>query len=201
MISANAELLSRETDPSEWLDNIRYENDRMGDLVTQLLELSRAENAQPDPEQLDLSRLVTGEVLPFESVAFERGMTIKSDIAEGIMIEGNRPRLSQLVSILLDNAVRHSGGGEIVLALREQGKNAVLTVENSGGEIPPDKLERLFERFYRVDGSRNSEGGHYGLGLAIARAVAEAHGGCISAASGDGKVVFTVSLPLKGCKK
>ena len=198
VISTNAELLSRQLGSNEWLDNIRYENERMGDLVTQLLDLSRAENAQVQMEELDLSRLVTGEALPFESVAYEHGLTIRSKIADGITLQGNRSQLSQLVSILLDNAIRHTDGGkEIELSLHRHGRHTVLAVENSGKEIPNEQQARLFERFYRLDEARSSEGNHYGLGLAIAKAIAEEHGGSISVACHDGKVIFTVSLPLK----
>ena len=198
VISTNAELLSRQLGSNEWLDNIRYENERMGALVTQLLDLSRAENVKMQMEELDLSRLVTGEALPFESVAFEHGLTIKSSIADGITLQGNRSQLSQLVSILLDNAIRHTDGGkEIGLSLRRHGHHAVLTVENRGKEIPAEQQARLFERFYRLDEARGSEGNHYGLGLAIAKAIAEEHGGKISVACRDEKVIFTVSFPLK----
>lgn len=198
VISTNAELLSRQLGSNEWLDNIRYENERMGDLVTQLLDLSRAENAKMQMEELDLSRLVTGEALPFESVAFEHGLTINSSIADGITLQGNRSQLSQLVSILLDNAIRHTDGGkEIGLSLRRHGRHAVLAVKNSGKEIPAEEQVRLFERFYRLDEARGSEGNHYGLGLAIAKAIAEEHGGNISVACRDEKVIFIVSFPLK----
>lgn len=198
VISTNAELLSRQLGSNEWLDNIRYENERMGDLVTQLLDLSRAENVQVQMEELDLSRLVTGEALPFESVAFEHGLTIKSMIADGIMLKGNRSQLSQLVSILLDNAIRHTDGGkEIGLSLCRHGRHVVLSVENSGKEIPTEQQARLFERFYRLDEARVSDGNHYGLGLAIAKAIVEEHGGNISVACRDEKVIFTVLLPLK----
>ncbi|MDO4989901.1 MAG: HAMP domain-containing sensor histidine kinase [Eubacteriales bacterium] len=197
VIGANAELLSRELGENEWLANIRYENERMGELVRQLLELSRAENAETPMEQLDLSRVVTGEVLAFESLAFEQGKTIESEIEDGIRMTGNRSQLAQLVSVLLDNAVRHAGGGEIGVTLRQQAHTAVLSVVNEGDEIPPDKLEHLFDRFYRLDEARSGEGQHYGLGLSIAKAVAEKHGGSIGVTCADGKVRFTVSLPAK----
>lgn len=198
VIAANEELLRRSTGGSEWLDNIRYENEKMGELVTRLLDLSRAENAQLPMEAVDLSRLVTGEVLPFESVAFEKGMTIDSDIAPDIEIRGDRAELSRLVSILLDNAIRHAEGDrDILLTLRRQGRHAVLTVENSAPPIPEEERSRLFERFYRMDSTRSAESGHYGLGLAIARAVTESHGGTISVTCPEGRVRFTAELPLK----
>ena len=86
---------------------------------------------------------------------------------------------------------------EIELSLKRQGHSAVLSAVNDGDEIPADKLEHLFDRFYRVDEARSNEGHHYGLGLSIAKAVAEKHGGNIAVSSQDGKVRFTVSIPEK----
>ncbi len=197
VISTNAELLSREIGENEWLVNIQYENERMGDLVRQLLNLSRAENMETPMETVNLSRVVTGEVLAFESVAFDQGKTIQSDIDEEIRVMGNQAQLTQITSILLDNAVRHGTGSEIELSLKRQGQSAVLSVVNDGDEIPPEKREHIFDRFYRVDEARNSEDHHYGLGLSIAKAVAEKHGGNIAVSSQDEKVRFTVSIPRK----
>ena len=197
VIGANAELLSRELGDNEWLTSIQYENERMGGLVKQLLDLSRAENAEIPMEQLDFSRVVTGEVLAFESLAFDQGKTIQSDIEDGVSITGNRTQLTQLVSVLLDNAIRHATGSEIEISLKRRAHAAVLSVVNEGDEIPPEKLEPLFDRFYRVDEARNSEGQHYGLGLSIAKAVAEKHGGSISVSCRDGKIQFAVSIPVR----
>ena len=197
VISTNAELLSREIGENEWLSNIVYENDRMGGLVRQLLDLSRAENAEILMEQVDLSRVVTGEALALEMLAFDHGRVFRTDIEDGVIFTGNKTQLTQLVSILLDNAIRHATGSEIGISLKRQGHHAVLSVVNDGDEIPRDKLEHLFDRFYRVDEARNSEGQHYGLGLSIAKAVVEKHGGSISVSCQDGKVRFTASIPMK----
>ena len=197
VISANAELLSRQLGENEWLANIRYENDRMGELIRQLLDLSRAEHKDTSMEDLDFSRIVTGEALAFESLAFDRGRILNTDIEEGIALTGNQTQLTQIVSVLLDNAVKHAAGGEISLSLKRQGHSAVLSVENEGDEIPAEKRELLFDRFYRLDETRAGEGQHYGLGLSIAKAVAENHGGSIEVACPDGKVRFTVTLPIK----
>ena len=197
VISTNAEMLSRELGENEWLANIQYENERMGDLVKQLLDLSRAENTELTKESIDFSRIVTGEALAFESLAFDQGKTIRSEIEDGIYISGSQTQLTQLVSVLLDNAVRHSTGSEIDVSLKHQGRAAILSVINDGDTIPPEKQEHLFDRFYRVDEARNSEGHHYGLGLSIAKAAAEKHDGNIRVSCYDGKVVFTVSLPIK----
>ena len=197
VVSANAELLSREIGENQWLSNIQYENERMGRLVGQLLELARTENVIPQRERLDFSRLVGGETLPFESVAFEKGLILNCDIANDLFVDGNSVQLKQLVSILLDNAIRHGvNGKEVSLFLKEERNFAKLSVINDGEEIPPEQKKQLFERFYRADTARNSEDQHYGLGLAIAKAIVTTHNGKIEVLCYDGKVEFAVHIQL-----
>lgn len=196
VVSANAELLARELGDNQWLSNIQYENERMGILVGQLLELARTENALPQMEHMDLSRLVAGEALPFESVAFEKGLELSCSIASGIAVMGNSTQLKQIVSILLDNAIDHCNGqGKVQLSLSREHGNARLSVINSGAEIPEQQRQRIFERFYRVDSVRNSEDKHYGLGLAIAKAITDSHKGHIEVLCYDGLVEFKVQIP------
>lgn len=196
VVSANAELLSREIGENQWLSNILYENERMGQLVCQLLDLARTENVAPQTERLDFSRLVVGGVLPFESVAFEKGLAIETDVKEKIFVDGNGGQLSQLVSILVDNAICHGLFGKAIsVTLTESNHHVILTVANDGEPIPPEKQEKLFERFYRVDEARSGEDSHYGLGLAIAKAIVNAHHGSIDVSCQDGEVRFAVKLP------
>ncbi len=196
VISANAELLARQTGDNEWLSNIRYENERMGNLVKELLELSRAENMPFQTETVDFSQLAAREVLPFESVAFEHGLTISSRIEEGLFVNGSSRMLEQLISILMDNAVSHaSGEGTINVSLRRERKSIVFCVENPGEAIPEESREHLFDRFYRTDEARKCDSVHYGLGLPIAKAVTESHKGKISLTCHDGVVAVTVRLP------
>lgn len=197
VIDTNAELLAREIGKNEWLANIQYENERMNWLVRQLLDLSRAENAETPMEQVDFSRVVTGETLALETLAFDCGRVFRTEIEDGIIFTGSKTQLTQLVSILLDNAIRHAAGSEIEISLKRQGHHAVLSVSNDGDEIPQDKLDHLFDRFYRVDEARNSEGQHYGLGLSIAKAMVEKHGGSINVSCQDGKVRFTASIQIR----
>ena len=196
VVSANAELLSREIGDNQWLQNIQYENERMGMLVGQLLELARTENVTPQTEHIDFSRLVAGESLPFESVAFEKGLTLSTNITSNIDVIGNSTQLKQIVSILLDNAIRHSkGGGEVWLTLTKEHGFAKLSVINKGDEIRAEHREQIFERFYRVDTARNGEDKHYGLGLAIAKAITTSHKGNIAVHCFDGFVEFRVQIP------
>lgn len=196
VISANADLLAMEIGENKWLANIQYENERMGILVRQLLELVRAEDRQQAKERLDFSRLVSGGALPFESVAFENSLTLDTQIEDGIYVYGNRNQLNQLVSILIDNAISHGNQGKAVSVKLSSAKHhAVFSVVNAGQPIPDEIKDRLFERFYRVDAARCDDSGHYGLGLAIAKAIVSAHGGKIELNCRDGLIEFQVLLP------
>lgn len=198
VISTNAEMLSREIGDDKWLANIQYENERMGKLVSQLLELARTENVTPLIEKLDFSRLTAGEALPFESVAFEKGLVLHTNIDKKIFIDGNSTQLKQLLSILLDNAICHgTGGKKVYLSLTAKRGCARLSVINDGEDIPLEQKAQLFERFYRADEVRNGEEKHYGLGLAIAKAIVTTHNGKIDVVCSDGKVEFVVTIPLK----
>ena len=197
VISANAELLSREIGNNRWLQNIQYENERMGLLIGQLLDLARTENAVPQMEQIDFSRLVAGETLPFESVAFEKGLFLNTNITENISVNGDSTQLKQIVCILLDNAVCHSKEqSEIYLSLTKKQKTVILSVVNKGNEIPQKQREQIFERFYRIDTARSGGGRNYGLGLSIAKAITNSHKGNISVLCYDGLVEFQVKLSL-----
>ena len=196
VVGANADMLQREIGENQWLNNIQYENARMGALVTQLLELARTENVAPEMTNVDLGRIVMGEVLPFETVIFENGFKLQCDVAEDLCVMGNTAQLSQLVSILLDNAIRHSrAGGTIRIDLHREKAHAVLDVSNEGTAIPDEQQKHLFDRFYRADEARTGGDNRYGLGLAIARAIVTAHHGRISVSCHDGIVVFTAVIP------
>lgn len=197
VISANSELLKRQIGNNEWLSNIDYENERMSDLVKQLLILSKTDRGDLPKETLDFSKLTDGEVLPFETLAFEKGKRIESEIEQGIFLEGNPNSLWQLLSILLDNALSHGIGDTIGLSLKKERHSAVLSVFNDAEELSADQLAHLFDRFYRADEARAESAAHYGLGLSIAKAVADAHGGEIYAEYKGGKAIFTVTLPLR----
>lgn len=197
IVSASAELLSREIGNNPWLANIQYENERMGALIGQLLALARAEQATVSMEKLAFSRLCEGEVLAFESMAFEKGFLLKSEIAQEIWVKGSSTQLKQLLSILLDNAIRHSSGGnEIFFWLSRKGNYAEVVVQNYGNELTKEEQERIFERFYRVDVVRNGEEQHYGLGLAIAKAITMAHKGQITLVTEDSLVKVRLKLPI-----
>ena len=110
---------------------------------------------------------------------------------------GDRDKLRQVVSVLLDNAIKYgAAAGTITLTLQKTDRQARLTVSNPGDPIPPEQLRRLFERFYRADASRGEQSG-FGLGLPIAQAIAKEHHGALRAESDEKTTRFTFTLPLK----
>lgn len=203
VVLSSAELLGEHTEPNgeaaAYVENIRAESQRMRSLVEDMLTLSRVENAQSAAAfaDVDLSDLAAESVLRFEPVAYEAGRQMRDEIAEGLTVCGDGERLRQLLGILLDNGIKYAPEGSFVqLTLRQQERQAVLTVENGGEPIPPEHLPHLFERFYRADASR-SDHGSFGLGLSIAQAIAHDHGGAIRAESDARSTRFVVTLPLK----
>lgn len=196
VISTNAEVLASEIGENRWLNNIVYENERMSLLIKQLMALAKTDKNEIKLDKTDFSHIVIGEILPFESIAFEKGIEIDYDkVEDDIFVNGDSSRLSQIVSILIDNAIEHSSGGNIEVSLVKNHNKAVLTVINDGEEISEEKRNLLFDRFFRIDESRNDKGGnHYGLGLSIAKSIVDAHKGEIKVDCKDGKVIFEVSI-------
>ena len=183
----------------KWLDYIQEEALRMKILVEDLLFLAKNEGSRlPSPQPVPFSDLVEGCLLRFEPVAFEHGVELTSQVDSGAVLSGDQDSLERLAMILLDNAVKYAGeGGHVSLTLAVRSDRVHLEVQNTGAPIPPEHLSHLFERFYRADSSRSRDQGGYGLGLAIAQAVARAHRGEISVSSDSVRgTVFLVSLPL-----
>ena len=151
----------------------------MKELVEDMLFLAKHDGAErpKDSRTVNFSDLVTGCVLRFESVAFERQVELNSHIQPDLSLSGEPDSLERLVMILLDNAVKYAGEqGRVDVALSRRQERAVLSVRNTGEPIPPEHLEHLFERFYRVDKSHSKEIGGTGLGLSIVKHGASLHG-------------------------
>lgn len=196
VVDANAEMLARETGESKWLSNIRYETDHMGTLIQQLLELERAESAPAAMAACDLGLLAEEEALPFEGVAYEKNVRLDCRCPEGVAVTGNKAQLGRLTAILVDNAIAHSAPeGTVTVTVSPARRGGELSVSNEGAPIPPEERERIFERFYRGDCAREGSGAHYGLGLAIARAIVTAHRGKLGLRCEGGVNTFSVWLP------
>ena len=195
VIMANAEALEKEPEEKKWLNNIKSEADRMNELVTSLLDLEKLEEGKEVQQEENLSKIVEMSVLTFESLMYENKIELEYDIQKDINIKCNSSQIKQLVAILIDNAIKHSEtNGKISIALKKQKNDTVLTVSNRGKEIPKEIREKIFERFYRADESRNRDTNRYGLGLAIAKNIVENHNGKISVESEKGITTFKVVL-------
>lgn len=181
---------------SQWVEGIETEARSMQQLVGDMLLLATPEKAESAQTRspIDISDIMERNLLQFESLAFEYGIEVESNIEKDICIQGNAVRFERLVSTLLDNAYKYAGDhGRIEVSLSRNRHGIELSVANSGDTIPPEDLPHIFDRFYRVDKARERSVGGHGLGLAIAREVAEEHGGTIAARSSKAEgTVFTV---------
>ena len=196
VILTSAELMQTDPDPQH-IRSILAMSRRMRELVESLLELARVDNGAVRAafEELDLSALVADELLPFEPLFFEGGLTLESQLEEGLRISGSDRHLRQVLTILLDNALRYSPENAAVrVALTRQGSSALLTVTNPGF-LTKEQCRSIFRRFYRADPARTAGGS--GLGLAIAQGIALDHGGKLWADSREGDVTLSLTLPLK----
>ena len=204
VILANSGILLAHRDDTvarqaKWVEYIREEAQRMKGLVEDMLFLAKSDAARTAVSRIgvDMSETAESCLLPFESVAFEAGVSLACDIQPGLLVPGDEGQLRRLVLILLDNACKYAGeGGAVELLLCRAQEKVRLTVHNSGAPIPAEHLPHLFERFYRSDSARTREAGGYGLGLAIAKSIVDGHRGKITVASAPGAgTAFTVLLP------
>ena len=198
-IRANAQVLQNQIAPNRYLNHILSETKRMEHLIQELLGLSKLDDkdGREHFEKVNLSSICQEMILSYESLAYEEGKLIEDQIAENIEILGQESQLKQLVTILLDNAIKHSlDNGKITVELLQEKKTALLRVSNPSLVYPDEVLKNLFERFYQAEDSRNSSSS-FGLGLAIAKAIVEKHKGSITVSQSDDQLTFEVQLPLK----
>lgn len=189
IIRADADVLEEDLKESEWLNDIRTQTDRLSSLTNDLIYLSRMEeDAKPQMTDFSLSDAVLETTQPFQSLAKAQNKTLTAHVQPALSLCGDEKSIRKLVSILLDNAMKYSpDDGSISLTLKRTGKQILLSVTNDASDMEKGSHDRLFDRFYRADASRNSETGGFGLGLSIAKAVADAHQGKIRAYSADGQ--------------
>lgn len=182
-----------------WLGNIRASSEQMKALVEEMLTLARSDAGGHqilERRPVNFSDLVADALLRFEPAVFEAGKQLRDDVTEELYVTGDAGKLKRLVDVLLDNARKYTPkGGRIWVTLVVDGRNRILlTVRNEGTPIPPKELERIFERFYRADPARATEG--FGLGLAIAQEIAREHKGKLWAESSPERGnSFCFSLP------
>ena len=200
IINANVDLLESEVEKEE-LTDIRAQTKRLTELTNNLVMLSKMEEAEHTLTKIEfpLSDLVSETAGSFRALASSHALEYTVSVQPGITANGAPDTIRQLVSVLLDNAVKYSPeNGSIALSLTANRKAASLSICNSTSEKIEEKdLQHIFDRFYRTDASRNSGRGGHGIGLSIAKAITEAHGGNIGAATKTGfDFCVTVNLPL-----
>ena len=196
-ISTSADILAMESGENEWVQNIQSQSSRLSRLISSLVTLCRLDEENPFPERTEfsLSDAVWEIAEPFSSLALAKGKAYTQYIEDGITITGDRTAICQLVSILLDNAIKYSAErGAIRLHVCRSGKRAEIEVYNTLESAEKLDCKRLFERFYRPDASRNTATGGSGVGLSIAKATVDAHGGTIRARQNGREITFTVRL-------
>jgi two-component system phosphate regulon sensor histidine kinase PhoR len=178
---------------------------RMQSLIDDILELSAIEagRVRVEPQPVRLRPLVEDVLASLASGAAERNVSLRNDVAEDSVVRADARRLEQMLTNLLDNAVKFNReGGEVRVAHERAGVRDLISISDTGEGIAPEHLPRIFERFYRVDRARSRAMGGTGLGLAIVKHLARAHGGeaRVSSAPGEGSI-FTVELPAEGTMK
>ena len=185
IISANSDILITSEKDNVFVNNIKSQTDRMHGLVSDLLTLAKIDEHiyELKHETFNLSQEVLATTLPFDSLAFTNGKIINTEISPDIEIKGDKQSVKNLLTILLDNAIKHSSANAIIdVTLKKEGKT-ILSVTNTGSNVPDEDSDKVFERFYRGDSSRSRSSGGSGLGLAIAKTIADTNNWKISAHS------------------
>lgn len=199
IIDADAEILEMDYGENEWLKDIKSQVKRLTSLTEDLTFLSHMEEEKGLSEMIDfpLSDVVSETAQSFQAPAKTQNKNFSAEIEPTLSFCGNEKAIRQLVSILLDNALKYSpDGGNISISLKKQNKSISLKVFNTAQNVDTKNLDRLFDRFYRGDKSRSSETRGYGIGLSVAKAIVTSHKGKIAASSKDGNsLTITVTLP------
>lgn len=203
ILANNAILMENPDAPAgtlaRWLDSTQLAAKRMQQLIGEMLTLAEAErqDAPLTLEPIDLADIAMKAALELESVAFEKNVTLDTDLPEKCVIRGNADCLLRIVTSLLENALKYEpAGGQVILALTQSKRKTVLSVRNPGSRIPDEDLPHVFDRFYRSDKSRTNSQGSFGLGLAITKEMTQRLGGSVTAASSEAEgTTFRVLFP------
>ncbi len=204
VILANLSILARHGEKTveqcaPWIDSTREEAQQMRTLVEEMLTLARLEGSQSAGERqmVNLSDMLNHCLMTLEPLAFERGITLRDQVEENLTASCSETSMRRLMTILLDNAMKYAGGEKQVwVTLAGRHDRWEMQVGNTGDPIPPQQLPHLFDRFYQGDETHTGNG--FGLGLAIARQIAEMHSGTLTVRSTrEEGTVFTLSVPGK----
>lgn len=200
IISANAEVLEMMNGENEWITSIKHQTERLSALIKNLLVLSKAEEKSKNESfsEVAISDIVSATVASFSAVAYRNGKRLFAEVQPTLTLWGNDKAIAELTNILLDNAVKYAAdGSKIELSLYKKGRQIILQTENVLEKGTTVNTDRLFDRFYRSDKSRSRETGGYGIGLSIAKAIADSHKATLHAESVKNKIRFTVTFNIK----
>lgn len=198
IIRANADLIENEVKNKKSIKYIQQETEKLNHLVNEMLTLTRIDNtiSKENFKSFNFGDSLFDVVLPFESIAYEKGIRFNINIDEVTDYFGDENNIQKLAEILIDNAMSYTAKGGIVdVDAYENSKAVTLSVTNTGEPISDEKKVEIFDRFYRESKSRERTGNHYGLGLSIANTIVKKHNGKITVESKNGKNTFTVTLP------
>lgn len=198
IIRANADLIENEVKNKKSIKYIQQETEKLNHLVNEMLTLTRIDNtiSKENFKSFNFGDSLFDVVLPFESIAYEKGIRFNININEVTDYFGDESNIQKLAEILIDNAMSYTAKGGIVdVDAYENSKAVTLSVTNTGEPISDEKKVEIFDRFYRESKSRERTGNHYGLGLSIANTIVKKHNGKITVESKNGKNTFTVILP------
>ena len=198
VINASCEILEYNTGENEWTDAIKEQVGHLTELTNKLVLLSSMDedNKKYIITDFSLSEVAEEAVRPFYSVAKADGKSLECNIEPNLSCHGDMGMIKELFSLLLDKAIKYSDAeGNIKLSVTANGKTGKIVVSNTTDGVPKGNLDVLFERFYRLDKSRNSNTGGHGVGLSVAKSIVTLHKGKITAFSPDGRnIVFTATV-------
>ena len=195
IINSDTELLEMDVGENEWLEDIKKQTSRLTSLTTELIYLSKMEETEKVPHSdFPLSEIAEEVVNSFGSLAITNRVALYSSVTPALFYNGHADSIRKLLNLLLDNAIKYSPEGERVdFVVKKQGRTITIKVSNRAPNLNPKAVEHMFDRFYRSDSSRSSNGG-FGIGLSVAKAIVTSHKGRIYASKQ--KDVLTIDVIL-----
>lgn len=204
IIKTNTSLILSNPDDSvkyqaKWINYINSQIDRMSKLIDEMLSLAKLDAQESNIILLpvNISKIIESMILMFDAIIYENNLNLESDIKKDVFVHGDKENLKRLFSILMDNAIKHTNkNGTLSIKLFVDRNKVKIIVKNTGQGIAKENLEKIFDRYYRADNSRDRKTGGYGLGLAIAKSIVLKHKGKIYAQSTVNKnTSFIIELP------